>query len=356
MTDPDHADPLSQVASLYYERGRTQEQIGERPHSPRRKASRLLLQAREAGIVRIEVPPPRARARRLERRLRERFGPRGAVIATAPPAADGERLRALAAAAADHLAALRPAPALLGASWGRTLDPMARALEPGRAHGVNAVRVNGTASRSSRPSCAPDTANRIARLGGGNVTPLPVPALVEHGNTRRALAGDRTGAGVLDRAARSDVFLFSPGGIGPGSVLADSGHINAEDDARLAAKGAVGDAMGRFVNAEGPRRPRPGRPHPRPALGGPAGLHRGRRRSGRTRDVRHGRTQPTVRHPCRRQPHSRPPARTGRRQTLMAAPPDRPGRPETTTEARCPCPTQHWPPNRRRRTRRCGPS
>ncbi|MFC7328102.1 sugar-binding transcriptional regulator [Marinactinospora rubrisoli] len=252
MTDPGYDDMLYQVASLYYEHDRTQEQIGRELHFTRWKVGRMLVEAREAGIVRIEVVHPQSRVRSLELRLRERFGLRDAVVVSARSAADDEGVRELVAtAAAQHLAALRPAPALLGVSWGRTLDLVARAVQPGWARGADVVQINGGLSRSRRPTSAHDMASRLAHHGGGTVTLLPVPAIVEEESTRRALERDSAVAGVLTLAGRADVLLFSPGGIQRDSVLVESGHIDAADVARLAAAGAVGDVVGRFIDAEG---------------------------------------------------------------------------------------------------------
>ncbi|GLU47166.1 sugar-binding transcriptional regulator [Nocardiopsis ansamitocini] len=252
MSDPDYESLLYQVASLYYEHDRTQEQIGTQLHFTRWKVGRMLVEAREAGIVRIEVMHPQARVRGLEKSLRDRFGLRDAVVVSARSSHDEEELRVrVAEAAAGYLAALRPAPRLLGVSWGRTLDLIARNLTPGWAQGVGVVQINGGLSRSRRPSSAQDMASRIAHQASGTVTLLPVPAIVDHESTRQVLERDSTVSDVLGHAADSDVMLFSPGGIGADSVLVDSGHIDAADVDLLAAGGAVGDVVGRFVDASG---------------------------------------------------------------------------------------------------------
>ncbi|TDQ52185.1 sugar-binding transcriptional regulator [Actinorugispora endophytica] len=252
MSDPDYESLLYQVASLYYEHDRTQEQIGSQLHFTRWKVGRMLVEAREAGIVRIEVLHPRARVRDLEKALRDRFGLRDAVVVAARSFPDEEELREhVAKAAAEYLSALRPAPRLLGVSWGRTLDLIARDLPHGWAQGVGVVQINGGISRSRRPSTAQDVASRIAHQGSGTVTLLPVPAIVDHETTRQILEGDSTVSRVLGQAADSDVLLFSPGGIGTDSVLVESGHIDAADVARLAEDGAVGDVVGRFIDGRG---------------------------------------------------------------------------------------------------------
>ncbi|MEV4568157.1 sugar-binding domain-containing protein [Nonomuraea sp. NPDC049419] len=244
-------DQLYQVAVRYYESGETQEQIANAMHLTRWKVGRMLAEAREVGIVRIEVLHPRSRVRTLEQAVKERFGLREAVVVSVG-GDDAEHARdRVAAAGADHLMEMRPAPRLIGVSWGRTLDRLAGGLTPGWATGVHVVQINGALSRSREPTSAHSMASMIAHHGGGTATLLAAPAILQQQSTRQVLESDRAVADVLALAAKADLFLFSPGAMGNDSVLVDSGQIDAGDLARLAAAGAVGDVLGRFIDAEG---------------------------------------------------------------------------------------------------------
>lgn len=244
-------DQLYQVAVRYYESGETQEQIANAMHLTRWKVGRMLAEAREVGIVRIEVLHPRSRVRTLEQAVKERFGLREAVVVSVG-GDDAEQARGrVAAAGADHLMEMRPAPRLIGVSWGRTLDRLAGGLTPGWATGVHVVQINGALSRSREPTSAHSMASMIAHHGGGTATLLAAPAILQQQSTRQVLESDRAVADVLALAAKADLFLFSPGAMGNDSVLVDSGQIDAGDLARLAAAGAVGDVLGRFIDAEG---------------------------------------------------------------------------------------------------------
>lgn len=248
MTDDDQ---LYQVAVRYYESGETQEQIAHALHLTRWKVGRMLAEAREVGIVRIEVLHPRSRVRTLERSLKERFGLRDAIVVASGGDRDAEQVRdRVAAAGADHLTEIRPVPRLIGL-LGRTLDRLAGGLAPGWATGVNVVQINGALSRSRQPTSAHSMASMIAHHGGGTATLLTAPAIVEQQSTRAVLESDRAVSDVLALAARADLFLFSPGGMGSDSVLVDSGQIDADDLDRLSRAGAVGDVLGRFIDARG---------------------------------------------------------------------------------------------------------
>lgn len=240
---------MVRASELYYEDGKTQDEIGALLHTTRWKVGRLLARARQRGIVRIEIVHPRARRLDLERRLTERFGLRDAVVVPASDDADEQSL--VARAAADYLAALRPVPRVLGISWGRTLSAVADALDSGWASGVRVVQINGGVSLSSTPGSAAATAVTIAQKAGGQATLLPSPAILEHAATRAAIESDRAVAGVLDLAATASAYLFSAGAANDSSVLVDSGYLTGGDIEALVRRGAVGDVLGHFIGADG---------------------------------------------------------------------------------------------------------
>ncbi|WP_305956295.1 sugar-binding domain-containing protein, partial [Xanthomonas oryzae] len=136
---------MVRVAELYYDEDKTQDEIGGLLKISRWKVGRLLTQARQRGIVRIEIVHPRARRLGLERELVERFGLTDAVVVPSPEGDEGT-LERVAQAAADCLTALRPVPRTLGVSWGKTLRAVAEALPDGWANGVTVVQLNGGVS------------------------------------------------------------------------------------------------------------------------------------------------------------------------------------------------------------------
>ncbi|WP_353114747.1 sugar-binding domain-containing protein [Microbacterium sp.] len=239
---------MVRVAELTYDEGKTQDEVGALLGISRWKAGRLLVQARERGIVRIEIVHPRARRLGLERELCERFGLDDAIVA---PAAEGQELERVAQAAADHLAALRPVPRVLGISWGRTLSAVAEALPDGWARGVTVVQINGGVSVNRRSGGAAGLAGTIAQRGGGQAVLLPSPAILERVETKRAIEGDRTVAGILDQAAHAQAYLFTAGPCDPASAHVVNGYLTEADIAELARRGAVGDVLGRYIDADG---------------------------------------------------------------------------------------------------------
>ncbi len=78
-------DLLAQVAMWYYEEGLDQAAIAERINKSRSMVSRLLEQAREAGLVEVKVHYPLRTDAELERRLCAEFGLVSAHVLAEPP-------------------------------------------------------------------------------------------------------------------------------------------------------------------------------------------------------------------------------------------------------------------------------
>jgi deoxyribonucleoside regulator len=238
------------AAELYYDEDKTQDEIGAILGLTRWKVGRLLASAKQRGFIRIEIVHPRARRLGLERALVERFGLADAVVVPVGDAgAESEVLERVASAAADHLTALRPVPRTLAISWGRTLLAVANALGDGWAAGVNVVQMNGGVSVNRRSGTAAATALEIARKSGGGATLLPSPAILERLETKLSIESDRTVAGILELAAEAD--LYSAGAASASSAHIESGYLDVDDMDELIRRGAVGDVVGRYIDADG---------------------------------------------------------------------------------------------------------
>ncbi len=242
---------MIQAAKRYYDLNMTIGELAEELGLTRWQARRLLNDARECGIVRIEIVPRTARSPDLESRLQQRFGLKEAVVVREQMDDDEAlALDGVAQAAAQFVASLGPM-SLIGVSWGRTMSAVARRLPPLWNEGVEVVLLNGAMNIRSPSARTNNTAELFARSANGAATLLPVPAILGHAATRVALEQDPTIATVLALGRRSPVICFGMGALAPDSVLVQSGFITTDEQAALRAKGAVGDILSRYIDASG---------------------------------------------------------------------------------------------------------
>ena len=242
---------MIQVAKRYYHLDMTMSDLATELGLTRWQASRLLTEARETGLVRIDIVPHTPRMPGLESRLERAFGLKEAVIVPSNTDQDDALvLDAVARSAGQYLAGLGRIPAI-GISWGRTMSAIARRLPPYWNEGVEVVLLNGSMNvRSSGPQTN-NVAELFALAGRGTATLLPVPAIFGHAATKVALEQDPTIAAVLDLANRVPVICFGIGAMVHDSVLIQSGYVSLADQERLREKGAVGDILSRYIDAGG---------------------------------------------------------------------------------------------------------
>jgi deoxyribonucleoside regulator len=242
---------MVQAAKLYYDLDRTQSEIAKQLGLTRWQVGRLLHEARELDLVRIDISPRSPRRPELESALQRRFGLREAVVVPVTVENDGFILDAVAHAGARYLASLNPRPKTLGISWGRTMAAMVRWMPHHWNRGLHVVVLNGGIGRTSSPNQPVDVAVRMAGSADGYATIMPVPAILGLRSTKEALEKDPAISGVLQAAQKTPIACFTVGALSQQSVHVESGQLTTAEVAQLRRKGAVGDILGRFIDREG---------------------------------------------------------------------------------------------------------
>ena len=247
---PDQREQLMvRAAKGYYDLDMTMADLARDLGLTRWQVSRLIKDARDMGVVRIEIVPRTPRRPDLEARLQRAFGLKDAVVV--PNAIDDAlTLDGVAQAAGRLIAGLGPL-GLIGVSWGRTMAAVAHRLPPFWAKGIEVVLLNGAMNIRSLAHRTNNVAEVFAQSGAGIATLLPVPAIVGKAATRAALEQDPTIARVLDLGVQAPVICFGIGAAEVDSVLVQSGFLTAAEMAALRARGAVGDLLGHFIDAQG---------------------------------------------------------------------------------------------------------
>ncbi|WP_040283736.1 sugar-binding transcriptional regulator [Tessaracoccus massiliensis] len=243
---PNDLDLVVRAAWLYYEDGLTQAQVAKRLFVSRQTVGRLLEAARQHGIVRIEMDTQYLAAMQLATQLKDASGLSDVIVV---PTAEGRLSRertnervaaALAAYARRHL---HPG-AVVGVSWG---DSVARALvELSEEHieGVQFVACAGELSGIDEVlTRSPGVMRRLRTV--------PAPLLVSSASMAQALAQENAVREVLDLARSAVVTLTGMGSATPGGSAVLAGVTTDDEVAEFAARGAVGDMLGEWYDANG---------------------------------------------------------------------------------------------------------
>jgi DNA-binding transcriptional regulator LsrR (DeoR family) len=248
----------TQVARLFFDRQLSKVEIGQRLGMSRFRVARLLREAREAGLVRVEYRDVAARDLDLARELETRHGLD--LCAVAAPA--GELQDAAALLGAEVVADLLAPDETLGVAWGSTLAATLGALPRRDYPELRIVPLAGGWPGLPRERTPGELARRGAERLGGTHLELYAPAFVASRRLRDALVGEAGVTAVLEAYRRLTTAVI---GIGAwtgrakvaGSSLLASGAVSQEELRELRSRGAIGelvvhpfDAAGHFVTSE----------------------------------------------------------------------------------------------------------
>ena len=243
---------LVQVAWLYYKEGLTQREIGEKLGLSRVTVNRLLQRARERGIVQVHIDAPDARYLELESALRQAFGLRDAVV-TPPLAPEDREARyvALARAGAEWLLSHLRDGMRVGLGMGRTVAHLPQFFAPTRTIACAFAEVVGGAATRTDGFSTYNVTSRMAELAGGRAEYIYAPLLASTRALRDSLMVEPTVAEALARARASDILIQSVGPVDESALLFIHGHLDLAELHELQVRGAVGDMLGQYFDAEG---------------------------------------------------------------------------------------------------------
>jgi deoxyribonucleoside regulator len=253
---------LTRAASLYYREGLTQQEVARRIGVSRQTISRMLQQAQDLGIVRIEIRSPAAEVESLARRLEETFGLSEAVVVAPDAPGELEARRAVGRAAAVLLGRRIHPGMVLGLGWSTTVMEMVQHLGALDGRETRIVQLDGGVPHGQHPNETADIVNRAALALDAQTAALMTPLYVDTVAIRDALVSDSQIREALALARRCDAAFFGVGTVSRRSNLYATGYLADDLIDELLAEGAVGEIL---VLRQGRKTPRAQalRPHDR---------------------------------------------------------------------------------------------
>lgn len=247
----DRQEFMGRAAWLYHVEGLTQAQIGEQMGLTRRRVNELLSDALSEGIVRISFSSPLAANMSLESRLRDRFGLDDAVVVSTP--ADPSQLHSvLGRGAAAYLQRLILArkPRSLGVGWGATLRETVKHMVPASMPDMEVRSMMGGLTRGSEINTF-EIVHSFAQLLDAKCYYFAAPIYAESRQSRDAIISQSVFRKSFRQICDVDISYLSAGDTSAQSLQVRYGLPEGTDAGDLIAASAVGDLLGRYLDAEG---------------------------------------------------------------------------------------------------------
>ena len=239
---------LATVARRHFLDGRSKVEIAEEFGFSRFKVARLLDEARERGVVHIEIRQTDGIDVDLSARLQEKFGLQHTVVVDAPLGDPANLRKHLGQAAAELLLEVITPDDVLGLAWARSVSAMASALR--ELPRVPVVQLTGALSFQLGDASSIDLVRDVARASGGPAYVFYAPFTVRDAETARALREQPEVARAFGQLPRVTKAFAGVGFWGPGeSTLYDA--ADERDRQALRKLGVCADISGVFLSADG---------------------------------------------------------------------------------------------------------
>jgi DNA-binding transcriptional regulator LsrR (DeoR family) len=241
---------MTRVASQYYVEGKTQEAVARSLRLSRPKVGRLLERARTVGIVEITVHVPPDLGLQVEAALVAAFGLDQVLLVNDQTDESGQRA-SVARAAAGFLKRQLSDEDVVALGMGRNVGAVPGFLgtpPPRTATFVSAIGGSPLVDSVVNPN---EICRRFAEAFRGAADMLYAPAYAETPAVRDAFISHDEVRDVLARARTANVALIGIGNARDDSAVVRMGCFSMSEMRRLRDRGAVGDILGSFFDADG---------------------------------------------------------------------------------------------------------
>lgn len=241
---------MSEVATLYYKKNMTQQEIAESMHLSRQTVSKLLSDAVEEKIVEIVIHDPQAELAALEKQICDTFGIRNCVACCVSGRNNSiHQLMTVKAAVTYLLPMLQEGGRKIAVSWGRTIQEFIRMLPETPAAGNTVFPLFGATDNQNDYFSSNELARKLADKLGAALKCAWFPYLTEsreEWELLKRLSYYKTMQEMWDRA---DIAII---GIGNTEILEVFGKAFGYSQIHSQVVGDIAthffDANGAFIN------------------------------------------------------------------------------------------------------------
>ena len=246
-------DPVVRAVWLYYAEQRTQAEIAAALGISRATVANHLAQARQNGLVTVQLHEDLLRGIAQAQELESAFGLAGAyVVPTLPDDEDdpASLRRRLGKAGAEVLKTLIDPDTVLGVAWGRTMADLAEALPEHTMPQMRVVQISGSSLGDEASSPEACTLNIAARLAA-RCHNFHAPAVVSTPKLQDQLMREAPLTQHFDRIRSCNLVVFGVGELTASTRWSDDDQMIRPVAETYRNLGSSGILIGRFIDKDG---------------------------------------------------------------------------------------------------------
>lgn len=244
---------MVKIAKMYYEEGLTQAAISKQLGISRPKVSRLMQEAMEQGLIRIEIASIPGDFSDVMQKLQSKFNLLEAIVVEVTGPMTYECVsHFLGIAAANYFQRIVRDGDVIGLTWGSALASMVAHLDQDKKPNCLVVQMLGGLGSPDTNTHATDLVIRTAMTLGAKMSLMPAPGLVETIDSAKLLIADRHVSQALDLVKKTMVAFVGIGATKHNPFLMRNEEIITwEEMGMLRSQGAVGDISLHFYDRDG---------------------------------------------------------------------------------------------------------
>lgn len=243
----------NRVSKLFYQRGLSKKEIGEKLRLSRFKVAKLLEDALKEGMVNINIREIKGTYLDLEDALEEKFKIYGAVV-TETSIDDDSTKKNIGKAAAGRLIDMVYDNDVIGVAWGTTIFEMVNAL-PNYVErkNITVVQITGGSNQVSSEINASELTRRMSKIFNSKSYYLHAPAILNSEEAKNILLSETDIKNTFEEFNKINIAVVGIGSIKPepSTILYRDGFISKMDFESILGSCAVGDINSYFYDKDG---------------------------------------------------------------------------------------------------------
>ncbi|ULJ59811.1 sugar-binding transcriptional regulator [Wielerella bovis] len=239
------------VVKLYYQEGKSQQEIATLMGLSRPTVAKLMQYASERGFLEIRINDPRDNHNSLTEQIKQRFGLSAVQLVPNPMQDDyAHLLQEIGQAGARMLEQMVNDGDVIAIEWSSSIQAMAQALQPQSRKQVKVVQLRGSDTQMQQGFNEAESIRLVCQAFDAIGETLPLPAVFDNVQTKNLVEQEQNIRRVLESARQSRIAVFTVGAPNRESLLFRSGFFTEQEMTQLLQR-SVGSICARFLDDKG---------------------------------------------------------------------------------------------------------